>query len=73
MMDSRVDPLDERTHPEVMDLMRQADFSEAVVLFGRLVKLAYSQGQIDAFASTINRLGPLETDVRAVAMRDHDA
>jgi hypothetical protein len=70
MMDSRIDPLDERGHHEVVDLMRQAEFTEAVVLFGRLVKLAYSQGQIDAFASTINRLSPLEADVRTIARLD---
>jgi hypothetical protein len=70
MMDSRIDPLDERAHHEVVDLMRQAEFTEAVVLFGRLVKLAYSQGQIDAFASTINRLSPLEADVRTIARLD---
>jgi len=69
-MDSRIDPLDERGHHEVVDLMRQAEFTEAVVLFGRLVKLAYSQGQIDAFASTINRLSPLEADVRTIARLD---
>ena len=71
-MDSRVDPLDEKTHHEVVDLIRQADFTDAVVLFGRLVRLAYLQGQIDAFAGTINRLSPLEDDVRNVAMRDRD-
>jgi hypothetical protein len=68
-MDSRIDPLDERTHVELVDLFRQSDFTEAVTLFGRLVKLAYSQGQIDAFASTLNRLNPLEDDVRNIATR----
>jgi hypothetical protein len=66
-MDARIDPLDERNHHELVDLFRQWDFTEAVVLFGRLVKLAYAQGQIDAFASTVQRLKQLETDVSAVA------
>jgi hypothetical protein len=63
-MDARVDPLDERTHHDVVDLLRQADFTEAIVLFGRLVKLAYSQGQIDAFASVVRRI-PVDYEGRS--------
>jgi hypothetical protein len=55
-MDARVDPMDETTHHEVVDLMRRGDFTDAVTLFGRLVRLAYLQGQIDAFAATIQRV-----------------
>jgi hypothetical protein len=55
-MDAKVDPMDESTHRELVDLFRQSDFTDAVTLFGRLVKLAYLQGQIDAFAATIQRI-----------------
>jgi hypothetical protein len=55
-MDTRIDPMDETTHHEVVDLMRRGDFTDAVTLFGRLVRLAYLQGQIDAFAATIQRV-----------------
>lgn len=66
-MDSRIDPLDEQTHVDVVDLIRQADFTEAVILFGRLVKLAYLQGQIDAFGSTLQKAQHLVDDVRNIA------
>lgn len=66
-MDSRIDPLDEQTHVDVVDLIRQADFTEAVILFGRLVKLAYLQGQIDAFGSTLQKTQHLVDDVRNIA------
>lgn len=70
-MDARIDPLDEQTHHEVVDLFRQADFTEAVVLFGRLVRLAYLQGQIDAYGSTMHRLhGSLEDDIAGIVRRD---
>jgi hypothetical protein len=59
-MDARVDPLDETTHHELVDLMRRGDFTDAVTLFGRLVRLAYMQGQIDAFASTLQRVASYE-------------
>jgi hypothetical protein len=55
-MDTRVDPLDDTTHHELVDLMRRGDFTDAVTLFARLVKLAYTQGQIDAFTSTLQRV-----------------
>jgi len=72
-MDARIDPLDEQSHYKMIDLMRQADFTEAVVLFGRLVRLAYLQGQIDAYGSTMRRLngdGSLEEDIRGMVSND---
>ena len=65
-MDSRIDPLDERTHVELVDLFRQSSFTDAVTLFGRLIKLAYSQGQIDAFGSTLQRTEQIADDIRNV-------
>jgi hypothetical protein len=55
-MDARVDPLDETTHHELVDLIRRSDFTDAAALFARLVKLAYTQGQIDAFTTSIQRM-----------------
>ena len=55
-MDTRVDPLDDTTHHELVDLLRRADFTDAVSFFGRLVKLAHSQGMIDAYTSTLQRV-----------------
>jgi hypothetical protein len=61
-MDTRVDPLDEATHHELVDLFRRSDFTDAVALFGRLVKLAYTQGQIDAFTTSIQRVAATYED-----------
>jgi hypothetical protein len=61
-MDTRVDPLDETTHHELVDLLRRSDFTDAALLFARLVRLAYTQGQIDAFAATIQRVVPMYED-----------
>lgn len=69
-MDAKIDPMDETTHVDLMDLIRRSDFSDAVILFGRLIKLAYSQGQIDAFASVVGRVGAIEEDVRNIARID---
>lgn len=65
-MDAKINPLDETTNVDLMDVMRRGDFSDAVTLFGRLIRLAYSQGQIDAFTSVMQRVpvDELETNIR---------